>query len=237
MSDTETPVLYFPTFELKDLSGNVVTFSKEELTSMCAKYNVTKLYKSEEYDLSKIDNYFKTQSYAHIYGTEYSDFMRDHFEQNDMTIVTEMSNEELSIFDNDDQMRERYGNIFYDGLHIFEQKKGTKQIFTDILQYIVTKYLTDKKLSEIRNEEMVSMVQRQTDYSREYIQQRLQENGNNMMEVIREYIAGHREVSTIEPPESNGLTTNQKIYKEIRTVFDKSAKRFYDEREKNSNRQ
>ena len=46
------------------------------------------------------------------------------------------------------------------------------------------------------NEEHISMIMRQTDYTRETAQQKLQEHKNNLMSVIREYMAPPSSVLT-----------------------------------------
>ena len=85
------------------------------------------------------------------------------------------------------------------------------------------------EMTEI-NEEHISMIMRQTDYTRETAKQKLQEHNNNIMSVIREYMAPPTSVLT------SGLTpghapvpknsVNQQIYKEIRGLMDDAARNY-----------
>ena len=72
------------------------------------------------------------------------------------------------------------------------------------------------------NEEHISMIMRQTDYTRETAQQKLQEHKNDIMSVIREYMAPSSNASAQVPKKS----VNQQIYKEIRGMMDEAAKRY-----------
>ena len=68
-------------------------------------------------------------------------------------------------------------------------------------------------------EEMCKMVMRQTEYTYEEAKQKLQENNNNYITVIQEYLG--KTVTKKEPK-----TVNQKIYKEIRTFMDYGAEKY-----------
>ena len=72
------------------------------------------------------------------------------------------------------------------------------------------------------NEEHINMIMRQTDYTRETAQQKLQEHNNNMIDVIREYMAPP--VKATAP--SSSKSVNQQIYKEIRGMMDDAARNY-----------
>ena len=84
------------------------------------------------------------------------------------------------------------------------------------------------------NEEHISMIMRQTDYTRETAQQKLQEHKNNLMSVIREYMAPPSSVLTsgLTPGPAPGPaqvpknSVNQQIYKEIRGLMDDAARNY-----------
>ena len=82
------------------------------------------------------------------------------------------------------------------------------------------------------NEEHISMIMRQTDYTRETAQQKLQEHNNNIMSVIREYMAPPTSVLTsgLTPGHAPGHapknSVNQQIYKEIRGLMDDAARNY-----------
>ena len=68
-------------------------------------------------------------------------------------------------------------------------------------------------------DEMCKMVMRQTEYTYEEAKQKLQENANNYMTVIQEYLG-----KTVKKEENKSV--NQKIYKEIRTFMDYGAEKY-----------
>jgi hypothetical protein len=72
------------------------------------------------------------------------------------------------------------------------------------------------------NEEHISMIMRQTDYTRETAQQKLQEHKNDLMSVIREYMAPSSNASAQVPKKS----VNQQIYKEIRGLMDDASRNY-----------
>ena len=79
-----------------------------------------------------------------------------------------------------------------------------------------------KKQKEYREkiqDEMCKMVMRQTEYTYEESKQKLQENNNNYMTVIQEYLG--KTTKKKEPK-----TVNQKIYKEIRTFMDYGSEKY-----------
>ena len=80
------------------------------------------------------------------------------------------------------------------------------------------------------NEEHISMIMRQTDYTRETAQQKLQEHKNDLMSVIREYMAPPTSVLTsgLAPGHAPGQakSVNQQIYKEIRGLMDDAARNY-----------
>jgi hypothetical protein len=70
--------------------------------------------------------------------------------------------------------------------------------------------------------EPLGMIMRQTDYNKETAQQKLTEHNNDVMEVIREYMA------PVKPHKicTTKLSVNQQIYKEIRGMMDDAAKAY-----------
>lgn len=74
------------------------------------------------------------------------------------------------------------------------------------------------------NEEHINMIMRQTDYTRETAQQKLQEHKNNLMSVIREYMAPPSNASASAPGPVKSV--NQQIYKEIRGMMDDAARNY-----------
>jgi hypothetical protein len=78
------------------------------------------------------------------------------------------------------------------------------------------------------NEEHINMIMRQTDYTRETAQQKLQEHKNNLMSVIREYMAppSNASASGPGPAQVPKNSVNQQIYKEIRGLMDDAARNY-----------
>jgi hypothetical protein len=72
-------------------------------------------------------------------------------------------------------------------------------------------------------DERIEMIMRQTDYSREIAQQKLLDHQNDVTLVIREYMA-----PAIKPQQVciNKLSSNQQIYKEIRSMMDDASKNY-----------
>ena len=71
----------------------------------------------------------------------------------------------------------------------------------------------------------IDMILRQTDYSIETATQKLQQHNNDVMSVIREYMAP---AATTAKDLKKGTTVsvNQQIYKEIRGMMDAAAKTY-----------
>lgn len=86
-----------------------------------------------------------------------------------------------------------------------------------------------KAYVELRKTQIIEMVVRQTDYSFEEAKEKLEENHYQYMKVIEEYmevdkIKEQREKEIREKEESKSV--NQKIYSQIRTFMDDSARKF-----------
>ena len=79
---------------------------------------------------------------------------------------------------------------------------------------------------------VIDMILRQTDYSLETATQKLQEHNNDVMAVIREYMAPP--VVTKDLKKGTTVSVNQQIYKEIRIMMDAAA-RNYEIKKQNEN--
>jgi len=74
-------------------------------------------------------------------------------------------------------------------------------------------------------DESISVILRQTDLSEQEAKQLLENHKGDYMKVLEEYFGIKKQTN------SKNLTINQQIYKEIRTVMDDAAFKFYKERE------
>ena len=82
----------------------------------------------------------------------------------------------------------------------------------------------------------VDMILRQTDYSLETAAQKLQEHNNDVMAVIREYMApAAAPAATKDLKKGTTVSVNQQIYKEIRIMMDAAAKT-YELKKQNENK-
>ena len=86
-----------------------------------------------------------------------------------------------------------------------------------------------KTYVDLRKTQIIEMVVRQTDYSFEEAKEKLEENHYQYMKVIEEYmevdkIKEERDRERREKEE--GKSVNQKIYSQIRTFMDDSARKF-----------
>jgi len=72
----------------------------------------------------------------------------------------------------------------------------------------------------------VDMILRQTDYSLETATQKLQEHNNDVMAVIREYMAPAAPADTKDLKKGTTVSVNQQIYKEIRIMMDAAARTY-----------
>jgi hypothetical protein len=68
----------------------------------------------------------------------------------------------------------------------------------------------------------LSLIMRQTGYDRDTAQQKMVEHNNDVMQVIREYMAPAKPIKKC----TTKLSVNQQIYKEIRGMMDDAAKRY-----------
>ena len=85
----------------------------------------------------------------------------------------------------------------------------------------MNKSIPDNKLDNCGNlsntNELVDIVQRQTDYDRDTALLKLQEEEFDPIAVIRKYMNPDKKVFIEKAPPA---TTNQRMYKEIRTMLD-----------------
>lgn len=77
-----------------------------------------------------------------------------------------------------------------------------------------------QKVSDIRNNQIVEMIIRQTDYTKEEAIEKLKKHNNNYLQVLKEYM--NDEKVTEKKEESKSL--NQNIYSNIRNFLDNSIK-------------
>jgi len=73
-------------------------------------------------------------------------------------------------------------------------------------------------------DERIEMIMRQTDYDKIVAEQKLDQHKNNVMDVIREYLTDGKPINT--NLQTNNLSKNQQIYKEIRTFMDDAAREY-----------
>ena len=76
----------------------------------------------------------------------------------------------------------------------------------------------------------LDVIMRQTDYDQATAQQKMVEHDNDVMKVIREYMAPAKPTKIC----TTKLSVNQQIYKEIRGMMDDAAKRYELEKAKQS---
>lgn len=74
-----------------------------------------------------------------------------------------------------------------------------------------------KTKEEIRKQEIIKLVMRQTDYSEEKVIERLKHWDNNYLNVIKEYMNPNFQNKIVE---KKFVSKNQKIYGEIRNFMD-----------------
>ena len=76
----------------------------------------------------------------------------------------------------------------------------------------------------------LDVIMRQTDYDQATAQQKMVEHNNDVMKVIREYMAPAKPTKIC----TTKLSVNQQIYKEIRGMMDDAAKKYELEKAKQS---
>ena len=77
-------------------------------------------------------------------------------------------------------------------------------------------------------EDKVGFIERQTTYTKEEIERKLEEYNNDINKIIDEYL-------TIEKKEVNKKDVNQEIYKEIRNLMDTTIRGYEERKEKEEN--
>ena len=82
-------------------------------------------------------------------------------------------------------------------------------------------------------DERIEMIMRQTDYDKIVAEQKLEQHKNNVMDVIREYLTDGKPINT--NLQTNNLSKNQQIYKEIRTFMDDAAREYEKNKENAKN--
>jgi hypothetical protein len=68
--------------------------------------------------------------------------------------------------------------------------------------------------------EIIQIIVRQTDLTEDEAKKRLEQHNGHYINVLEDFFG-------IKKKQSNTLTVNQQIYKEIRTVMDNASFRFY----------
>ena len=86
----------------------------------------------------------------------------------------------------------------------------------------ISKNLTKK---EIRQEEIIKLVLRQTDYDRETVISKLEHWNNNYLNVIKEYM--NPNFNPEKKQEKKFASSNQQVFGEIRTFMDNANKQYY----------
>ena len=82
-------------------------------------------------------------------------------------------------------------------------------------------------------EPLVELIMRQTTYDQLTAAQKLKHHKNDVMQVIREYMKPDKPThNNNNTPFAAKLSTNQQIYKEIRTMMDDAAKKYELEKSK-----
>ncbi len=71
---------------------------------------------------------------------------------------------------------------------------------------------------EIRNREIILLVQRQTGYTEDIAKEKLKQYNNNYIDVIKSYV--NPEYKLVKNKEASKNTTNQQIFSEIRGFMD-----------------
>ena len=79
---------------------------------------------------------------------------------------------------------------------------------------------------DLKKEEklLIEMIMRQTSYTYDESKEKLKQNNNDYMKVLKEYFG-------IKEKKSDNLTINQGIFKEIRSMMDTAGKRFRNNQE------
>lgn len=78
-------------------------------------------------------------------------------------------------------------------------------------------------------EKLSEIVRRQTDYSDDLIIKKLTEHNNNVVDIVREYM---KPSNSIDPKIKKGpVTTNQKIFGEIRKLMDDAGEAYRKKKE------
>lgn len=79
--------------------------------------------------------------------------------------------------------------------------------------------------AEIRQEEIIKLVLRQTDYDRENVLKKLEKWDNNYLYVIKEYMNPNFNPS--KKQEKKFSSNNQQVFGEIRSFMDNANKQYY----------
>uniref|UniRef100_A0A6C0KGN8 Uncharacterized protein n=1 Tax=viral metagenome TaxID=1070528 RepID=A0A6C0KGN8_9ZZZZ len=77
-----------------------------------------------------------------------------------------------------------------------------------------------QKVCDIRNNQIIELIIRQTDYTKEEVIERLKKNNNNYLLVIKEYMTDDKVIEHHEEKKS----VNQNIYSNIRNFLDDNIK-------------
>ena len=82
--------------------------------------------------------------------------------------------------------------------------------------------MSESKQNVINIEHIKSIIKRQTDYSDEELNLKMQIHNNDPMAILREYMGGSPSVKKEQPNKS----VNQTIYSEIRHLMDDAASNY-----------
>ena len=153
----------------------------------------------------------------------FDDFVKQYFQEKQI-LIEDLNNtndkqftDKYKITKNDlhkecvEQYKIRYENDYNKHLELYrvrEQKRITE--------------LKEKRRQEIetRKNQLVEILMRQTDYSRETAVRELEAVDFNVSEAVKKYMNPENKTSV---KQINPTTTNQKIYKEIRDFMDKGS--------------
>ena len=89
-------------------------------------------------------------------------------------------------------------------------------------------------VTEKKQQNILDIIRRQTDYSDDMIKSKLSEHNNDIMSVIREYMNNGKKKSSIKKPKTK--TTNQMVFSEIRKLMDDDSQSYRRKKELEENK-
>jgi NACalpha-BTF3-like transcription factor len=167
-------------------------------------------------DISNIDNVEQNEYNYYTYDAYFKDYLKRNNIEKDEFASYDRNKRASILLEAQNKYKEEYPKEYEIELNIRTKKYEEQK--KEIIEQ-------EKKQKEIRNEEMIKLIMRQTDYDYDTCKDKLKEHNGNYIEVIKYYISDGKN-NTNKNQQIKQKSTNQQIYSQIRSFMDYGSRKY-----------